>query len=247
MEDTNEVTEDGARRQLWVMTDRAQGGSSLRSGQLEVMLHRRLFNDDAFGVGEALNETAFGTGLVVRGQHRVLLCEVKLFTEIITLSINIPIKQNIKEVFTYQDTGLNCEAEARLEAERMLMKPVVMFGPLCTKDLSRNERQKPLPANVKLLTLEKWNDDQSVLIRLENIGMVKTETVSLREVVETLGNLVEVTEMSLDGNIKKEDMERLNWNVKGVNIEKRISKTFIDTDKVAVKPKEIRTFLLRIK
>ena len=89
MEDTNEVTEDGARRQLWVMTDRAQGGSSLRSGQLEVMLHRRLFNDDAFGVGEALNETAFGTGLVVRGQHRVLLCEVKLFTEIITLSNKI--------------------------------------------------------------------------------------------------------------------------------------------------------------
>ena len=127
------------------------------------------------------------------------------------------------------------------------MMPVLMFGPLCTKDLSRHERQKPLPANVKLMTLEKWNDDQSVLIRLENIGMVKTETVSLRDIVETLGTLVDVTEMSLDGNIRKEDMERLNWNVKGVNIEKRRVKTLIDTDKVAVKPKEIRTFLLRIK
>ena len=63
-----------------MMTDRAHGGSSLVSGQLEVMLHRRLFNDDAFGVGEALNETAFGTGLVVRGQHRVMLCEVRLFS-----------------------------------------------------------------------------------------------------------------------------------------------------------------------
>ena len=158
------------------------------------------------------------------------------------------LKLSFKDTFAfYQDTELKCENEARLEAERRLMKPVVMLGPLCTKDLSRKKTLKALPANVKLLTLEKWSDDESVLIRLENIGMVKTETVSLREVVETLGDLVEVTEMSLDGNIKKEDMERLNWNVKGVNIEKRRSKTLIDTDKVAVKPKEIRTFLLRIK
>jgi hypothetical protein len=26
--------------------------------------------DDSFGVGEPLNETAFGTGLVIRGKHR---------------------------------------------------------------------------------------------------------------------------------------------------------------------------------
>jgi len=32
-------------------------------------VHRRIFDDDAFGVNEALNETAFGVGLVARGQH----------------------------------------------------------------------------------------------------------------------------------------------------------------------------------
>ena len=31
---------------------------------------RRLLHDDAFGVDEALNEEAFGKGLVVRGTHR---------------------------------------------------------------------------------------------------------------------------------------------------------------------------------
>lgn len=32
-------------------------------------VHRRLLHDDAFGVGEALNETAYGKGLVARGKH----------------------------------------------------------------------------------------------------------------------------------------------------------------------------------
>ena len=55
-----------------MVTDRAQGGSSLRDGQIEAMIHRRLLHDDAFGVGEALNETAFGgLGLVARGKHQV--------------------------------------------------------------------------------------------------------------------------------------------------------------------------------
>ena len=31
--------------------------------------------DDGFGVGEPLNETAFGTGLVVRGRHWLLVSE----------------------------------------------------------------------------------------------------------------------------------------------------------------------------
>lgn len=35
-------------------------------------MHRRLLHDDAFGVGEPLNETAFGKGLVARGKHYVL-------------------------------------------------------------------------------------------------------------------------------------------------------------------------------
>lgn len=42
---------------LSVVTDRSQGGASLRDGELELMVHRRLQADDARGVGEPLNET----------------------------------------------------------------------------------------------------------------------------------------------------------------------------------------------
>jgi len=41
------------------LPDRAQGGTSLKSGQIELMLNRRILNDDARGVGEPLNETGF--------------------------------------------------------------------------------------------------------------------------------------------------------------------------------------------
>lgn len=36
-------------------------------------VHRRLLHDDAFGVDEALNETAYGKGLIARGSHYLLV------------------------------------------------------------------------------------------------------------------------------------------------------------------------------
>ena len=102
-EQTNEVAEE--RRQLWVLVDRAEGGTSRKEGQLELMLHRRLFSDDAFGVGEPLNETAWGVGLVVRGKHSLLPCV---------------------------DTEQACSLTSRLEAERNLMKPVILLGAACS-------------------------------------------------------------------------------------------------------------------
>ena len=55
-----------------LITDRSQGATSLNTGELEVMVHRRCEVDDWFGVGEALEEEAFGAGLVARGRHTIL-------------------------------------------------------------------------------------------------------------------------------------------------------------------------------
>ena len=37
------------------------------------MVHRRLLYDDHFGVGEALDETQYGVGLVARGRHHLVV------------------------------------------------------------------------------------------------------------------------------------------------------------------------------
>jgi hypothetical protein len=53
-----------------MLLDRAQGGSSLKSGQLELMLLRETIRDDGRGVDEPLNDPGqFGKGLIVKGKH----------------------------------------------------------------------------------------------------------------------------------------------------------------------------------
>ncbi|CAF3366114.1 unnamed protein product [Rotaria sp. Silwood1] len=55
--------------QMSIITDRAQGGGSIKDGQVEIMIHRRVLTDDSLGVSETLNELGIdGQGLVVRGK-----------------------------------------------------------------------------------------------------------------------------------------------------------------------------------
>jgi hypothetical protein len=66
--------------QLTVLVDRSEGAASLASGQLELMVHRRLLYDDSRGVGEPLNETIGITpypnpGTTVFCAHRALTCK----------------------------------------------------------------------------------------------------------------------------------------------------------------------------
>jgi hypothetical protein len=71
--------QDDKAAELSVLVDRGQGGTSLRSGEVEIMVHRRTLLDDWRGVAEPLNETegscrsCNSPGLVVRGSHLLAL------------------------------------------------------------------------------------------------------------------------------------------------------------------------------
>ena len=56
----NMISIQDAKTQFVVVTDVSQGGSSLNSGEVELMVHRRVQADDSRGVQEPLNETMCG-------------------------------------------------------------------------------------------------------------------------------------------------------------------------------------------
>ncbi|XP_028968402.1 lysosomal alpha-mannosidase [Galendromus occidentalis] len=63
--------------QMTVVPDRPQGGSSLKDGMLELMVHRRLQFDDGFGVEEPLDEIGVDRkGLIAKGKTYVTFDEI---------------------------------------------------------------------------------------------------------------------------------------------------------------------------
>ncbi|CAJ0938021.1 unnamed protein product, partial [Mesorhabditis belari] len=131
--------------QLTVLTDRAQGGMA-RNGALELMLHRRCFHDDHFGVDEALDEPGKdGKGLVVRGQHWVLFDEPAP-----SASTHRPLAVNL--------------------FHRPIAAYATVADPAAYRQATKTKfagLKRDLPANVNLLTLEKRSD--GILMRLEHI------------------------------------------------------------------------------
>ena len=66
----------GTNSTVSVLVDRARGGAVIREGVIELMIHRRLLEDDVRGVWEVLNETqADGKGLTQKVRNYLLFGE----------------------------------------------------------------------------------------------------------------------------------------------------------------------------
>ncbi|CAG2111338.1 unnamed protein product, partial [Medioppia subpectinata] len=141
------IRDEVAGLQLTMLNDRAQGGTGFRDGQIELMVHRRILQDDGMGVDEALNEPGVdGKGLVIRGRFWLQLATVA------------------------------SAAELRREAvNRLMMEPVVTFSRLDKEPTHYHKEHRtnytalynPLPRNIHLLTLEQWAN-RTLLLRLEH-------------------------------------------------------------------------------
>lgn len=64
-------------KRVSVYTDRAEGGAVIDEGMIEVMINRRMYQDDYKGVNEALNETdASGKGISFWVKHVVQILDL---------------------------------------------------------------------------------------------------------------------------------------------------------------------------
>ena len=198
---------------MTVVVDRACGGTGFRDGQLEVMLHRRLVQDDQLGVGEALHEIENGKSLVVTGRHWLLA-----------------------------DPNNKMAKHSRKFGQKVMFPPVVAFSHIASRAKWNEAKLKVmtsvgssaaagsdalsakalLPPNVNLLTLEREFNDCWLMLRLEHLfeggedsQMSKPATVELMAFVKKLlgsGNLdLDIEEMALGGNMPLKDLVKLKW------------------------------------
>ncbi|KAF3955297.1 hypothetical protein CMV_019472 [Castanea mollissima] len=225
--------------ELSVLVDRSVGGSSIRDGQLELMLHRRLVQDDSRGVIEQLNETVCisntCTGLTVLGKYYLRIDPLGEGAKW-RRSFGQEIYSPLLVAFTEQD------------GHDWTKLHVPTFHGM---DPSYN-----LPENVAIITLQELEDGKA-LFRLAHLYEVGEDTdlsvmtsVELKKVFPNK-KIKKITETSLSANQERTEMERkrLVWKVEGSSEEeepKVVRGGPIDPAKLVVNlaPMEIRTFII---
>ncbi|CAG2167933.1 unnamed protein product [Oppiella nova] len=231
--------------QMTVLNDRAQGGSSMTDGAIELMIHRRTLFDDRFGVNEAINETGVGgQGLVIRGQMRVMLSSIETSAE-----------------------------QHRELAQRLYMEPLITFGRYngTQEEYLKDYKTKysaltqELPKNVHLLTLEEWTGSNGtvVLLRLEHFYQSNESRSLSAPVVLSLDRLFapfvisEAAEQTLGANEGVDALKnRFKFNVKTDEKDLFVKNVLQFSDElnainvneltVTLNPMEIKTFIIKI-
>ncbi|CAF1299677.1 unnamed protein product [Rotaria sordida] len=220
-------------RQFTILTDRSEGGSSIYDGSIEIMVHRRTFYDDALGVDEPLNETAFDDGLVVRGRHFLII-----------------------------ESPASSALYHRVGSQQLYMHPLATYAlpQLSYVNYSTTYHQtwsgleNDLPLNIHLLTFDQL-DTKQYLIRVEHyFELNEDDTYSnsvifdLQKIFQSQGIIIDIVELTLSGNLPLNNMKRLQWSTTNktlskMNILKEIS---LEDLNIILNPMEIRTFLVTV-
>jgi lysosomal alpha-mannosidase len=160
------------------------------------MVHRRLLHDDSRGVSEALNESAFGEGLVVRGKH-----------------------------FLIVEPPASSALYHRVASQRFFMHPLATFSlpQQSYANYSAAYRQTwsalndTLPLNVHLLTLDQLGP-KDYLIRVEHYFELNEDdtysqpvSFNLQSIFQSIGTISNLVELTLGANLPLADLERLTW------------------------------------
>ena len=176
--------------------DRSEGGASINDGSIEIMLHRRFSTNDALGVFEPMNETAFGQGLVVRGRHLLI------------------VEQPSSSALLH-----------RVGAQRLYMHPLATFAVpqqtyvnySATYLQTWSALDEALPLNVHLLTFDQL-DAKNYRVRVEHYFELNEDanysqpvTFDLQSIFKTIGTISNVVELTLGANLPLANLQRLNW------------------------------------
>jgi len=218
-------------RQLTILTDRSHGGGSIHDGSLEIMVHRRVLFDEGFFVAEALNETAFGQGLVVRGRHILIV-----------------------------DSPISSVRQHRILAQQLYMHPLATYSLIqesyadysSTYHLTWSALIDALPLNIHLLTLDQLGS-KNYLIRLEHYFELNEDvlysqpvTFDLQSVFQSIGTITNTLELTLAGNFPLTELRRFNWTTTDQMKMHPSSSLSLQATTITLNPMQIRTFNITI-
>ncbi|KAL1517915.1 hypothetical protein ABEB36_001615 [Hypothenemus hampei] len=221
-----------------VLTDRAEGGSSLIDGQIELMILRNTISDDQLGVGEALIELAYDRPIVARGSHYII---VGPMTNSTTTVSSIEHEVSTQKLL---DSWIFLSEVSEYSFQDYRASHTMQFSGL----------QRSLPNNIHILTLEPWTQG-NYLLRLEHNFepdldpiLSRSVTIDLEDLFTTF-DIEEIHETTLGGNQWLEENERLAFKTTFQSDVLEFDRQSEESDKYIIRldPMQIRTFIICIK
>ncbi|KAF5221685.1 hypothetical protein ECC02_005223 [Trypanosoma cruzi] len=215
--------------QFNVFPDAPMGGTSLQSGEVLFVVHRRLLRDDFKGVGEPLNETAFVTSYADCVMTNTSNCGHHY---------GPPLRVRGTLSFSVSRSGPTAMRRVREQQDENYYTPLVMFSSSSTDAASTIARYNTsfgfsLPPSLQVVTLQ-LIDQQNLLLRLGHRYAVSEDPErSLPVEVDLMTIFKEfhwITILSID-----------EVSLTAVEIVQR------QIQKVTVRPMDIRTFIFYIK
>lgn len=207
--------------QFSVITDRAQGMTA-SNGVVEIMLHRRCFYDDHFGVEEALDEPGKdGAGLVAKGKHIVLFTDLEKSAE--------QMRPLVLENFHHPVLSFSILKNEKFEFKR---------------ELEYSGLRQELPPYLHLLSLEKLSQGK-VLIRFEHIyhnDGVESQKYAVNQIFDPKNMFTDLQISYAEDLLLGANRREPSWTKKRTDEVLGFMSTVSDMVEFSIRPSEILTF-----
>eukprot|EP01043_Picozoa_sp_COSAG02_P046663 COSAG02_NODE_4386_length_5421_cov_4.810973_6_plen_904_part_00 len=248
---TQAYLSDASGRRLTVLIDRSEGATSMQSGQLELMIHRRLAHGCRWGMCEPNADE--GGAMEKAGLND-------------TLGAEVVVKHWLSVDLEDAKTGVSA-AVTRSRARELNYPPSALFGRATSADAwphmtTTSPLAAKLPENIELTTFQVL-EDGSALMRLTHIYSKGEHTIYSTPATVDLcqvfgpslcqrlarGGPGSFVEMSAAGDVPLASIERLTWKVKGEPKPQPCTPPYVppvngETMPVVIDPMDTRTFRL---
>ncbi|XP_078066417.1 epididymis-specific alpha-mannosidase [Mustelus asterias] len=246
------VEESGTR--LVILAERAHGISSQADGQLEMMLHRRLWNNKEWNLGYnlTLNDTS-----VVRPLFWLMLGSASTTSSLYQSGMALEFRPVVMygPVSGKEADVPSHNSQSNSSESSVFLPPNLHLLTLCLPGWRYNSNHTEHVQNIVRGESKQSDlpDFHRVLLRIMHMYEVGEDpvlsqpvTINLKDLLKVLGSVVSIEERSLTGIWNINTLKRWKWKTEQQH--DRDTKRWLTEDfTVTIQPKEIRTFFVHFK